>query len=1093
MKPYSHHIGIAAYIWFACLLFSGVAQAQQIDVPFVCNFEDMVEWNNWTLNKGTAQAADQWTIGTATHVDGNYSLYITADNSTARYGCSPDIVLAYRTIRFPQGKGAYNISFDWRCVGDTANARLYVYIGPEQHLTTGLYSDGRHNYGLLDIVSETSGMLSAKVIDKFAKLSDGTTRYDCLYGSKKWQNCFVCGDSANPEFSISLNNTNSRMNWILAFLWVNANTKDSCCYLGACVDNIQIASANVKKPANLQAEMSCEDSTLRISWQSTALLHDIEYRNVNENTWKRITNIPATDSTIQTYRLSMRQEGNFNLRIRGYMSVGGEPSAYSTLNNIVYWCPDNHCINYIDLHAENTVCRYGDWGTAPTPVPDQIGVIDFGEEERESRHTVNWIEDRFDPLTKGSIDANGQPVDPLYTIPDGYPASVRLGNWENGSGCESITYDFVVDSVSQAILILKYAIVFQNPAHSGKQCMFRIEVLDSIGRTIDPTCGKAEFVFDDAAKWNYVPHEQEDQEIYWKDWTTLGIDLRKYHGMTLRVCVTNADCGQGGHFGYSYFVLDCVSASIDTDNCGDDSTVELNAPDGFTYTWTDSKGKVIGTQRTIRADAGYETYTCEACMKDAPDCCFFLTTDFAPRYPYPQYAWKQVPQQCRNYVQLFNQSHVLTKYADKEVHTAEACEHITWELATRDGVTSTTTENNPVIECDASGDTIYVRLQAVLGGGKCEDSLSDTVCVPPVLTPDSTIIANLCAGDTYIFAQQGCDTTGIYYDYQKNWAGCDSVTVLDLRVHPKSPATCLSDTVCSVDLPYVFNGISYLTTGIYEQMLFNRWNCDSLVQLSLQVVEKLVVTPDSLPTLCADNGQLLIDYSVMQGRFDSLAVRFKSASPQPAFYDSVIYDNRCTQVVYPFEVDILPGRYTVELEFYQHHTCNNQVFERTFDIYYRASVIEQKWNNVLALLNAEYNGGYTFTAYQWYKNDIPIAGETGPYLYQDLDTTAEYSVQLTREDGVAVRTCAFRPTWHTDKYEFPTLVQAGQRLSVRRTTVGNNMCQVKIYTLLGVCCLSACLENGEGIVIAPAYAGNYIVECLYEDGQTVTGRLLVTP
>lgn len=1093
MKPYSHHIRIGVYVWLAGLLFSGVTYAQQITIPFACNFEDTTEWDNWTLNSRTSQAADQWMIGTATHVDGNYSLYITTDGNTAQYGYSPNIVLAYRTIRFPQGKGAYNISFDWRCVGDTTNARLYVFIGPEQYLTTGLYSDGANSYGLLDVVSETSGMLSTKVVGRFAKLSDGTQQYDCLYGSKKWQNYFVRGDAANPEFSISLNSTNSRMNWVLAFLWVNANTKDSCCYLGACVDNIQIASANVKKPTNLQAEMSCEDSTLRISWQSTALVHDIEYRNVNENTWKRITNIAATDSAVQTYTLPMRQEGSFNLRIRGYMSIGGEPSAYSTLNNVVYWCPDNHCINYIDLYGENTTCRYGEWGSTSTPVPDKIGVIDFGEEERESRHTVNWIEDRSDPITKGSIDAKGQHIAPLSTIPDGYPASIRLGNWENGSGCESITYDFVVDSVSQAILLLKYAIVFQNPAHPGKQCMFRIEVLDSIGRTIDPTCGKAEFTFDDATEWNYVPHEEEDQEIYWKDWTTLGIDLRRYHGMTLSVRVTNADCGQGGHFGYSYFVLDCVSASIDTDNCGDDSTIELNAPDGFTYTWTNSKGQVIGTERSIMADAGYETYTCEACMKDAPDCCFYLSTDFAPRYPYPQYVWKQVPKQCCNYIQLLNQSHVLTKYADEEVHTSEACEQITWELTTRAGISFTTTESNPIVKCDAAGDTVYVQLQAVLGGGKCESILLDTILVPSILTPDSTIVADLCAGDTYIFAQQGCDTTGMYYDYRKNWAGCDSVTILDLRVHPKSPTTIVSDTVCSVDLPYVFNGISYLSTGVHEQMLLNQWNCDSLVQLSLQVVEKLVVTPDSLPTLCADNGQLQIDYSVMQGQFDSLAIRFKTTTPQAAFYDQVIYDNRCTQVVYPFDSNILPNHYAVELEFYQHHTCNNQVFELLFDIYYRASVVEQKWNDVLAILNTAYNGGYTFTGYQWYKNDAPIAGETGPYLYQPLDTTAEYSVQLTRQDGVAMKTCAFRPTWHTDLYPFPTLARTGQHLPIRRTTNGNNILQVKIYTMVGVCYATLSFENGEGVVTAPAYAGNYIVEFVYEDGQTTVSHLLVTP
>ena len=1071
--------------------------AQQITVPWQCGFEDSAENSQWVLNPQTPNATDKWEIGSATYSEGSQSLYIsTNDGASAQYGANPDIVITYRKIRFPQKAGKYNISFDWKSIGDTVRAKLYVCLLREDNLTRGFYTDNQGtSRGLLDLANESSGDLTTRVLSKLSKLTDGTSQYDYLYGSKKWKNYSILGGPDNPESSISLGATTAKSNYALAFIWVNANIDKDSCRLGACIDNIQIASSLLPKPTELTAEMHCMDSTITVSWQSTLSTFDIEYKNVNAAQWRRISNIPASDNAVQTYAIPMRyEEGSFNIRVRGYNS-SGDASAYTSINNIVYWCPDNHCINYIDLTGPNTECRYGNDGRT-WPSLDSIGAIDYGEEVIESRHTINWIEDRIDPLTINSIDANGRSVAPLRTIPVGYQASVRLGNWNNGAERESITYNFLVDSTSQAILILKYAIVFEDPSHPGKQCFFNIVVLDSLDRKIDPTCGEANFEFKDASEWNNAGKKKingrtESNNIYWKDWTSVGLDLRRYHGMNLKVRITTADCGAGGHFGYAYFVLDCVSASLETDNCGINSEIEVNAPEGFNYTWTDSKGNVRGHDRTLKADAGYEVYTCEVCMTEAADCCFELSTDLAPRYPAPQFSWRFAPKNCRSYVQFNSQSHVLVKYDDKDVHTQEACDRITWNFTNRLG-TQTTPADNPLVECDPAGDTIYVSLKAVLGGGKCDSVLLDTLFIPTILSQDSIIIQDICEDEPIIFAGQQCDTTGLYYDRQLNYAGCDSLTILDLRVHPKSGTTYMTDTVCSSDLPYELNGLSYVYSGTYSQTLYNQWNCDSIVQLSLQIVEKLDVEVDSVPTLCADGKQLTIDYAVMHGQYDSLAIRFTTTTPQSVFYDQMIYDTLLTQVVYPYTDSILPNHYHVQLEFYQHHSCGNQIYDFDFEVRYRSSIVEQKWNDVLAILNSRYNGGYTFTAYQWYKNNVPLARETGPYLYQPLDSTAEYSVELTRADGIAVRSCAFHPTTRTDTQPFPTLVQKSQHLPVRRGNNDASMVErVNIYSSLGQCYSSTLIVGGEGFVTAPAMAGHYIVEFIKSDGCCTTQHLIV--
>ena len=1093
---YNHYI-----ILLGLLIYTSISWAQDISIPFFCGFEDSVEISKWTLNPQTAKAKDQWCIGTATRSEGRRSLYISNDSAqSAQHGVDNNVILAYRTIKFPEKAGKYNISFDWKNLGNNNKARLYVWYGPKALLQSGFYNDKRGNsYGLLDIVNPSSGMIANQklVEEKFYKLSDGTNTYDYLAGSKKWQNVFIKGDGSKPDVSANISKTNAKNEFILAFIWINTSLKTDQEQLGACIDNIQIASAELKRPTNFQANMHCEDSNVVFTWETSLAFHDIEYRKAGEGDWRRISDIPAGGGLTQTFSFQLKQEGSYDFRVRGTNAAKTDTSAYASVNNFIFWCPENHCINYIDLTGPNTECRHDEETNSwPNINQDSLAVLDFGEEAMESRHTVNWIEERYDPFTVGSKNSEGKSVEPLSTIPEGYLASVRLGNWDNGSERESITYSFVVDSMNQSILIMKYAILFEDPGHDAKQNMFNLVVLDPNDREIDPTCGVVNFEFKDATEWNLAENvsfngSRKIPKLYWKNWTSIGLNLNRYHGMTLKVRVTVADCGQSGHASWAYFVMDCVSAKLETDNCGEASTISVNAPEGFDYTWTNSKDSILGHDRTLDASAGREVYTCEACIKELSGCCFKLSTTFDPRYPAPTFSYDWAPSNCKNTVKFYNQSHVMNKRDTSFVHTNESCEQITWEF-TRNGYTQTTPEENPVITCDPDGDTIYVSLRAMIGGGQCDSVMYDTIYIGSILSEDSIINAQICEGESYIFNKKGYKETGTYYDVQSNFAGCDSTTILNLTVHPKSPHTYAADTICSSDLPYSFNGYSYIYPGTYTQDLKNQWECDSVVTLSLWVVEKMELLVDELPTLCADDEQLIIDYSVLKSSYDSLAVRFFSSKPQKAFYNQMIYDTAQTTIVYPYDETILPNHYRVQLEFYQHASCGNQIFDLEFDVQYRSSIIEQKWNDVLALLNSKYNGGYTFTAYQWYKNGRPIEGATKSYLYQDLDINSQYSVEITRTDGVVMRTCPFQPTEHTDVYQFPTLAQPAQKIRVRKSADGMDVTSISIYNMMGQLYSTTSIVQGEGVVAVPNITGNYIVELTYQNNEKRSQHLIVT-
>ena len=74
-------------------------------------------------------------------------------------------------------------------------------------------------------------------------------------------------------------------------------------------------------------------------------------------------------------------------------------------------------------------------------------------------------------------------------------------------------------------------------------------------------------------------------------------------------------------------------------------------------------------------------------------------------------------------------------------------------------------------------------------------------------------------------------------------------------------------------------------------------------------------------------------------------------------------------------------------------------------------IITQRWNDVLAVKNADYNGGYTFVSYQWFRNNELLPGETKSYLYvpEQLKTEDTYYVNMVGEDGLQYQTCLYTP------------------------------------------------------------------------------------
>ena len=1070
------------YIFLLCAVFAWSQVATTF--PYECSFEEGEDLSAWTLNYGNQNTTDQWMVGTAVHSEGRRSLYISADGQNPNYGKKPNIAVSVLKYKFPTmpNRQAYDVSFDWKGMGDSTNSKLYVMVCPEQQLT----NTAANNYYNIDaIVNQVGGRLSNGQVGVCQSLGESGEKFVC--GSETWQNVSLTN-------TVGVSATNSQRNYAFIFIWVNANSQDSIGRTSIAIDNFQINSAAIKKPENLIIYPHCEDSTLIVTWDINGPFNefDIQYRKVGETGWNHgvsgITEGPdgftLENGTHCTYSLKRILEGSYDVRIR---TAYYDPEENKTLRSnyayesmILVYCPENHCINYVDLYSPNVTCTYGfnpEAHTGATPY-DSIGVIDFGPDAIESRHTLHVDPTEVDPRTDSL----------LKTVPDGALASVRLGNWHYMGEAESITYDILVDSTNQGILICKYAVVFENiENHRNQQTgklegeqRFTLEVLDSIGQLIDETCGNANFTYTDAEEsgWNITR-----DGTAWKDWTTIGVNLMPYHGQTIKVRFTTMDCGWSGHYAYAYFTVDCANAHIETENCGNDAQVTCIAPDGFAYAWYNQNGDTVSHDQTFIVDASRQLYTCRVSFIEQPDCYFEISTTSEPRFPVPDYTFEPVYENCMSQLRFSNHSHVMNMWEGEEKHTTEPTNESRWTFRSlTTGQTRTSTTTNPTYTCREYGDSVEVTLTAYIGAdNSCDSTRVDTIIVPNIV-PDSTEFhIETCSETPIKFDGKWFDQDTVYKASFPNFAGCDSVSTLYLHVYPTPKDTYRHDSICSNQKVNV--GGRYFNVPMVDSLIMLKTpnGCDSAVYLTLTVNQLLNVTIDSLPYACADEEQMYILFDITEGIYDSLVIKFNT----PLLRDTVIYDQVST-VAIPYDANILPGHYSATMRFYQ-FCCGTYTRTRGFDIRYRSSIVEQKWNDVLTLLSPKYNGGYEFTAYQWYKNDMPLEGETHSYLYQPLDFEAEYYVEVVRKDGVMMKTCPIQPIYHEQQSEYPTVVKAAQRLPVYM----EHSATIWYFTVSGQLYSSFTLPQGYADLPTPEQPGIFVLKAVNAQGETKAQVMIV--
>ena len=269
-------------------------------VPYICDFEDASENNQWQFFNGSNN--NKWYIGGAVNNGGTNALYVSNDNGTTNAYTvnSSSKVWACRDIYFEPYYSQFLISFDFKGLGENYNNHAYdfakLFIGPAVSPSTSYNS---------------------------SYTPEGSTQIGTyLYQQNDWT---TIQDTLNLVSETGL--------YRIYFLWENDGSYGD--NPPAAIDNFSIIPFGCGKPVNLlTSDLSANSATL--SWDGTTSDFEVAYRLTSESNY---TTVLTSDHSVTLGNLMSDSE--YEWKVKTICSDSSEsewsaPQIFSTYQNVAH-------------------------------------------------------------------------------------------------------------------------------------------------------------------------------------------------------------------------------------------------------------------------------------------------------------------------------------------------------------------------------------------------------------------------------------------------------------------------------------------------------------------------------------------------------------------------------------------------------------------------------------------------------------------------------------------------------------------------------------------------------------------------------------
>lgn len=942
--------------------------AMDTDV-FSCDFEDQADWANWQLNTtANTQQYNQltsfWCLGGAGSFgpESHNGLYIstTPDGTESKHDPKSQLLTARHPLPHFE-PGTYTYTMDWSFKGQGGREGIYLCMVPRS--TVKFYS------------GSTSALPEYVKTHMMPVLPDSAG----LGGVMNWE---------VVTFNFTVNEAASQEDWDLVIV---------VCLKGGVltspsprVDNIRIFQAD-KCAAPKNIKHNSDESKLILDWEGESELYEVRQYNTNTDKW---TLYDPVDTT--SVQLPDVDEGVVCFYVRS--NCGDYASAWVKYERFIF-IKGRRCVEYLDLNEKN--CFYGKFGNPSTP-----GCIDDGAASINSRHTLHYIEGEIDSRT---MDGNGGG---LHTKPDDALASVRLGNWNTGAESEGIMYTYKVVDESMAVMKLRYAIVLQEINHSdAEQAEFDLRVLHN-GREIPNKCGYASFFTPNDGTKDFSGWHRGDG-TWWRDWTTVSVNLRPYVGEVITIILTTRDCAVGGHYGYAYFTLDCEAGEMSGMNCGiDNPTTDFKAPDGFAYSWykLSDPSKELSTEQTFTIDPmDTATYMVDLISKTNEKCYYTLRVCGMPRLPRLKVTAQDAKHPCANVVKFANDSRVWLQDIEHNTYkqSEERLKSVLWDFG--DGTKRVYNSDDTVYHTyPDDGGQYTVKVYGSINGLEedCVDSTTVFVYLGkkvPIPVEDHRIACK----DKYQYGYPYEDKLYFYPNtldslfVLRSIYDCDSLVHMTLTWAESTSAT-LKDSICDGDV-YILGTQKITTAGRYRETLVNSCGCDSLVELTIKMVDEIHLTMPDTVGVCAGDSMIEVPYQLSINNVNSIRLLFDSASQSHGVEAEYVSEENTGGFYLPAPQH--PCQLHATLRVNTKLSCAVDPKDVVIDVRYSTSVLEQN-SALIAVLDSAHNGGYNFVGVQWYRDGELVEGiSQGVLRTTPEDIGHEFYAALTTPDGVTIPSC----------------------------------------------------------------------------------------